>query len=149
MKIPTPSTLEPLPAGTQPGKRVIQKKLLPLYFEQVRSGAKPFEIRLNDEHYHVGDTLLLKEFLPELENVPLLQEYVPGMKKTRERGFTGRSVLAIITSVVTITVENPLLTFLKPEVNVWVDGKQFWKPADVTQHGLAILGLKLLAEVEK
>lgn len=37
-------------------------KILPLYFEAVARREKTFEIRVNDRDYHVGDTLLLKEW---------------------------------------------------------------------------------------
>ena len=37
-------------------------KILPLYFEAVALREKTFEIRVNDRDYHVGDTLLLKEW---------------------------------------------------------------------------------------
>lgn len=37
-------------------------KILPMYFEEVRLGNKTFELRKNDRHYNVGDTLILKEF---------------------------------------------------------------------------------------
>lgn len=37
-------------------------KILPSYFEAVALREKTFEIRRNDRDYHVGDTLLLKEW---------------------------------------------------------------------------------------
>ena len=42
---------------------VIHKlKIDPKYFEDVRLGTKPFEIRENDRNFHVGDKLLLCEY---------------------------------------------------------------------------------------
>lgn len=38
-----------------------EKKILTQYFKEVINGNKPFELRLNDCNYEVGDTLLLKE----------------------------------------------------------------------------------------
>lgn len=37
-------------------------KILPEYFEAVRSGAKNFEIRLNDRDFQLHDELILREF---------------------------------------------------------------------------------------
>ena len=37
-------------------------KILPEYFDLVTSREKTFEIRKNDRDYHVGDTLILKEW---------------------------------------------------------------------------------------
>lgn len=37
-------------------------KEAPEYFKDVVSGAKPFEIRLNDRDFKVGDILVLEEF---------------------------------------------------------------------------------------
>ena len=37
-------------------------KILPEYFEAVALGQKTFEIRKNDENYHVGDCLVLREW---------------------------------------------------------------------------------------
>ncbi|MDR3595131.1 DUF3850 domain-containing protein [Clostridium sp.] len=42
------------------------KKILPQYFEDVINGNKPFELRVNDCNYKVGDTLVLKEFKPKI-----------------------------------------------------------------------------------
>ena len=42
--------------------RVIEKKILPAYFEAVASGKKKFELRLNEFEVSEGDYLLLKEW---------------------------------------------------------------------------------------
>lgn len=39
-------------------------KTLTQFFPFVKSGAKTFEIRLNDRNFQVGDTLLLREWIP-------------------------------------------------------------------------------------
>ncbi|GHU95838.1 hypothetical protein FACS1894208_09400 [Clostridia bacterium] len=42
-------------------------KILPKFFEPVRSGAKPFEVRKNDRDYKVGDTVKLWEYDPDTQ----------------------------------------------------------------------------------
>lgn len=37
-------------------------KILPMYFEDVVTMVKPFEVRKYDRAYAVGDTLLLREY---------------------------------------------------------------------------------------
>ena len=39
-------------------------KTWPDFFRKVVSGEKPFEIRVNDREYEVGDTVVLREFDP-------------------------------------------------------------------------------------
>lgn len=43
-------------------------KCWPEFYEDVESGAKPFELRKNDRDYRVGDTLLIREWLKNLGN---------------------------------------------------------------------------------
>ena len=40
-------------------------KIYPEYYEAVKSGKKPFEVRKNDRDYKVGDILALNEFEPD------------------------------------------------------------------------------------
>lgn len=40
-------------------------KTLPNYYQAVRDGLKTFECRFNDRNFEVGDTVILKEYLPE------------------------------------------------------------------------------------
>lgn len=58
-------------------------KTWPVAFELARSGAKMFEIRVNDRNFQVGDTLRLREY--ELET----------------SHYTGREVWRRVTCVVT------------------------------------------------
>lgn len=44
--------------------RKIEKKVWPEYFEQILSGEKTFEVRLNDWTCNTGDLLLLREWDP-------------------------------------------------------------------------------------
>ena len=53
-------------------------KTWPMYFEAVRSGKKPFEIRENDRRFQIGDTLRLLEW-------------------DESSGFTGRDLRRSIT----------------------------------------------------
>lgn len=47
--------------------RTHRLKTHPSYFKAVWHGLKPFEVRLNDRHFQVGDYLLLEEWDPETE----------------------------------------------------------------------------------
>jgi len=42
-------------------------KTTPEFFQDVKSGAKIFEVRFNDRDYQVGDTAVLQEWLPHSE----------------------------------------------------------------------------------
>jgi ASC-1-like (ASCH) protein len=46
---------------------VIKKKIWPEYFEEIRSGKKKYELRLNDFLINEGDVLLLQEWNPKME----------------------------------------------------------------------------------
>lgn len=58
-----------------------QLKCWPQFWEAVNSGAKPFEIRLADRPFQVGDTLVLNEYDPE------------------GHGYTGRVTRKVITYI--------------------------------------------------
>ena len=38
-------------------------KIYPKYFEAILDGKKTFEIRKNDRYFHVGDRIVLKEWI--------------------------------------------------------------------------------------
>ncbi|ORJ53953.1 RNA-binding protein [Levilactobacillus brevis] len=42
-------------------------KIQPKYFNAVLMGTKTFEIRKNDRGYKVGDMLILKEWIPDIQ----------------------------------------------------------------------------------
>jgi hypothetical protein len=44
---------------------VHELKAWPMYFREVKSGAKPFEVRKNDRNFQIGDEVLLREYCPE------------------------------------------------------------------------------------
>ncbi len=60
--------------------RIIEKKILPKYFEKILSGEKMFELRLADFECEPGDILVLKEWDPE-------------------KGYTGREIRKKVTYV--------------------------------------------------
>jgi len=46
----------------------IEKKIWPDYFDDINSGKKKYELRLNDFEVNEGDTLLLKEWNPAVKD---------------------------------------------------------------------------------
>lgn len=63
-------------------------KTWPKHFQAVYSGLKSFEFRYNDRNFHLGDTLILREWIPR-------NDY-----RTSFRGwYTGRAVRAVVTYV--------------------------------------------------
>lgn len=42
--------------------KIVEKKILPEYFEAVLDGRKPFEIRADEDDIQVGDAICLREW---------------------------------------------------------------------------------------
>lgn len=61
-------------------------KIIPEYYEAVKSGKKPFEVRKNDRDFKVGDILALNEFEPD---------------RAGTGEYSGRAVIARISYVLT------------------------------------------------
>ena len=61
-----------------------EKKINTIYFEKILNNEKNFEVRLGDENYSPGDTIILKEI-------------------TLEREYTGREIKKEITYVTNTT----------------------------------------------
>ena len=59
---------------------IIKKKIWPEYFDEVSSGKKKFELRLNDFGINEGDTLVLEEWDPKTK------EYT-GRKVEKQVGY--------------------------------------------------------------
>ena len=70
--------------------KTVEKKVWPEYFEQILSGSKTFELRLNDFDIAEGDTLLLKEWNPETKTYT-------GRETTRTVGYVGKWKLPELT----------------------------------------------------
>ncbi|MFA5886520.1 MAG: DUF3850 domain-containing protein [Patescibacteria group bacterium] len=49
--------------------RIITKKVLPEYFQDILDGKKKYELRLNDFEIEPGDTLILEEYTSTDPNV--------------------------------------------------------------------------------
>lgn len=47
---------------------IIEKKVWPEYFQAILDGKKKFELRIADFECNVGDTLLLREWDPEIKD---------------------------------------------------------------------------------
>jgi hypothetical protein len=60
-------------------------KTWPSFFEAVLSGAKTFEVRLDDRGFQAGDTVTLREYDPDMPRKSVLGE-----------PYTGRNLLARI-----------------------------------------------------
>lgn len=77
-------------------------KALPVYFDAVLRGDKPFEIRKNDRGFQTGDMIVLEEFDPATANYPMALPPVqaPGFgqppKPPVDRRYTGKRLMATI-----------------------------------------------------
>ena len=65
-------------------------KILPPYYEAVASGVKTFEVRRDDRGYQVGDTLVLREWNPEVKEIGV-EWYAPA--------YTGRELAREVTYI--------------------------------------------------
>ncbi len=61
------------------GHKIHQIRLAAMYFDDVCKGLKPFELRKNDRHYKVGDTLELMEFKDGKNTGRMVRELVTFM----------------------------------------------------------------------
>lgn len=80
----------------------IQKKILPEYFEAVSSGAKHYELRLNDFEISPGDMLTLREWDQD------------------KREYTGREIRKAVTYVGKLKIDE----FFWPKEEVEKKGLQ-------------------------
>ena len=68
---------------------IIEKKVLPKYYEKIISGEKKFELRLADFECKEGDVLLLREWNPETKEYAgrSVEKKVTYVIKTKELKF--------------------------------------------------------------
>lgn len=64
--------------------KVIEKKILPEYYEKIQRGEKTFELRLADWECNEGDTLVLVEIDPTTKEPT-------GRKLKRKVGWVGKT----------------------------------------------------------
>ncbi|RSK50998.1 ASCH/PUA domain-containing protein [Hymenobacter rigui] len=60
-------TLTSAVAPSSVAPRAHELKIWPTCFSAVAAGSKPFDVRLNDRDFQLGDALLLREYEPESE----------------------------------------------------------------------------------
>ena len=72
-------------------KRTHFLKTWPQYFQDVKAGRKPFEIRKNDRDFRVGDTLMLFEWDPMGKAEAAAVEY----HETGPLGFTNSKPIRV------------------------------------------------------
>ncbi len=99
-----PTTMEP--TEQRIAHVVHDLKIWPTFFDAVRDGIKPFEVRKNDRHFRVGDVLQLQEWSPS----------------TGE--FTGRTLQRVVVYILAggqfgIEEGYVVLGFDGPAQNVW------------------------------
>lgn len=78
-------------------------KILPPFFEAVRSGVKTFEVRKNDRGFQSGDSVVLMEWDSSVGPVNLIS------------GYTGRFVKFTIGYVLAIDAERVVFSLLRDE----------------------------------
>lgn len=69
-------------------------KILPEHFEAIASGAKTYEIRLNDRNFKVGDLLILREWADEFYTGREEQKYITHILHSEflKEGYVGLSL---------------------------------------------------------
>ncbi len=67
----------------------VEKKIWPEFFEQVQSGKKNFEVRLNDAPLQEGDVLVLNEWNPETKEYTgrVVEKVVSYVLRTKDLAF--------------------------------------------------------------
>lgn len=66
---------------------IIEKKILPEYFEAIQQGIKKFELRIADFEVKPGDTLLLKEWTGSKYTGREIKKEVTYVIKTKDIKF--------------------------------------------------------------
>ena len=97
-----------------PFREVHALKTWPPFFDLALRGEKPFEFRINDRDFRNGDLLRLDEYVPDRG------EALPKV------GYTGRSILATVTKVISLDPLFPGMVALSLKIE---------EPAPI--HGLA------------
>lgn len=98
---------------------VINKKCWSQYFQKVLDGKKTCEVRLNDDHYQIGDKLILEEY-----------ENYNGEK-------TGRSITKIITDILYVQSDSEIRFGSTAFAQ-----RSFWSLEKQKKFALVILSIK-------
>lgn len=76
--------------------RAHQLKCWPRHFQAVFDGRKPFELRINDRDFQIGDTLILDEWQP-----------AANYDETKNGFYTGRQVTCTVTYILNCDESSP------------------------------------------
>ena len=71
-------------------------KTWPRHFEAIWLGSKHFELRFNDRYFKVGDELLLREWIPDLD-----------YNTTKSGNYSGRGLSCKITYILSDSEDQP------------------------------------------
>jgi hypothetical protein len=107
---------QPQAAPVTPTGKVHTLKTWPRYFNEVLSGRKPFEWRINDRYYEVGDTLILQEWEPLRENLGCKEGHYTGRELRKVVSYTFSPFATNKATIVMAMTDEPSSQLTRPHL---------------------------------